>query len=238
MKNYNVNLACLKYNAGLLTATVGAWFTSPQAYAHPVVFSGGTALMGHQMEYMSEFEVVHSPTARTGLGLSLTRHKHAHEILFKGSGLLWRGNFPDFQANIYATGGAGRQFARSHAGDSTSSLMKRIHANPALYEWALSADGEDRQIYTMGEYSETYDGKGLVRQSGKMRLGLAPYKADTNEIALWGIVEWVPEKSASDRQWLHEVTPMLRMFYRNALIEAGSSLNGKFTFNYMFHFFN
>jgi len=238
MKSFNVKLSCLKKNTGLLAAAAGALLVSTQAYAHPVVFSGGTALMGHQMEDMSEFEVVHSPTARTGLGLSVTRHKHAHELLFKAAGLLWRGNYPDFQANIYAVGGAGRQFARSHAGDSTSPLMKRIHANPALYEWTLSADGEDRQIYTMGEYSETYDGKGLLRQSGKLRLGFAPYKADSNEMSFWGIVEWVPEKPVGNNKWLHEVTPMLRMYYKNTLIEAGSSLNGKFTFNYMFHFFN
>lgn len=233
-----VNASRLKNKAARVIVTTGVCLAFGDAQAHPVVFAGGTALMGHQMHDMSKFEVVHSPTARTGLGVSLMRHKHAHELIVKGAGLLWRGNFPDFQANIYAVAGAGRQFARSHAGDSTSPLMKRIHSNPNLYEWAVSADGEDRQIYTMGEYSETYDKKGLIRQASKLRLGFAPYKANSDEMSIWGILEWLPEKSAGDSNWRHEVTPMLRMYYKNTLMEAGSSLNGKFTFNYMFHFFN
>lgn len=226
--------ACIALRAVLATV---AFLFGARALSHPVIFTGGTAVMGHHMDDMAEVEVVHSPTARTGLGLGVNRHSHATEALAKGTALLWRGNYPDFQANFYLGGGVGRQFARHHAGDKESPLMERISDHPLLYEWTVSADGEDRQIYTLAEYSETYDTKARYRQQGKLRLGFSPYKAQSNELAMWGILEWTPERTAPHSKWQHEVTPLVRMFYKSALVELGSSLNGTFVFNYMFHFF-
>lgn len=202
------------------------------ANAHPVVFANGTAIMGHHQGKISEIEVVHSPTSWMGLGLSAERDKKDTTVLGKASLLAWRGNFPDYQSNLYLGVGAGRIWQSNSTNAETSK-----DATLGVYQWNASWDGEDRQIYSMVSFSKSYQSNSFHHEKGKVRLGFAPYKAQNDELTMWGILEWMPEKMAGQSHWKHEVTPLVRLFYKNALIEMGSSLNGKVTFNYMFHFF-
>ncbi|NBO39305.1 hypothetical protein EBU99_12065 [bacterium] len=209
------------------------------ALAHPVVFANGTAVMGHHQGEMAELEIVHSPTPKLGLGLSFDRMPQELSVLGKASALLWRGNYPDYQSNIYLSLAAGRRWAAGRPeSEGHSSSNTKGNASSPLYQWSAGWDGEDRLIYSMLKYAQNYSNDGLSKQQGTLRLGFAPYKAQNDELTVWGIMEWLPEKSENQMQWTHNVTPLVRLFYKNALLEIGSSFSGKVTFNYMFHFFN
>jgi hypothetical protein len=213
-----------------LAVTLASLTVKTQASAHPVVFAGGIAVMTHTQGPMSEFESVFSPTSRIGLGGSLTRDHGSTDLLAKSTFLIWRGNFPDFQSNLYLTAGAGRRWSSDVRSSYTSNQS-------ALFHWSAGADGEDRRIYTMAKYAQTIVSSDDRREHGMLRVGFAPYAAQTNELTLWGLLEWAPQKASRTDEWAHTLTPLVRMFYRNALIEFGSSVQGTVTVNTMFHFF-
>lgn len=212
---------------------------SRPATAHPVVFANGTAIMGHHQGEMSEIELVHSPTPRTGLGFSAERHDDSTSLLGKASALVWRGNYPDYQTNLYFGLGVGKRWNKPAQNDELngSDVHQKNSKNAPLYQWNIGLDGEDRQYYSMLKFAQTFESKNAFTSAGTIRLGFAPYKAQNDELTIWGIVEWSPEKTSKNSPWEHDVTPLVRLFYKNALIELGSSMKGKFLFNYMFHFF-
>lgn len=208
------------------------------SHAHPVVFAGGTAVMIHQHADIAELEVVHSPSSRLGLGLSAQRSSRHSQLMFNSSLLGWRGNFPDFQSNFYIGAGLGQQWTRDKDDSLDHAAATFASKNSTLYQWRIGLDGEDREFYSNAMLMRTYNQHDEFYDQGKFRLGYAPYKAQNDELTIWGIVEWVPQRLSSQNTVTHEITPYVRLFYRNALVELGNSLGGKFSINYMFHFFN
>lgn len=197
------------------------------AYSHPVVFQGGTAVSGHHLGEKAEVEVVHSPTWWSGLGVSSERTPHSTQLLAKATVLVWRGHFPDLQSNFYLGTAAGKKW-NSHSGKDSE--------NPAIYMISTEWDAEDRMYYGRVRYNLNFESN--KRDSSILtRIGLAPYKATSEEPAIWGMVEWMAHPKHSTQEIEHDVTPLIRFFYRNALFEVGTSFNGKVAFNYMFHFF-
>jgi len=221
---------------GFSLCLIGLFVSPTRANAHPVVFAGGTAVMGHHQGKEVGFEVVHSPSYWSGLGFELSRHEQTPILMGKATGLLWRGNFPDFQSNFYLGAGAGYRWG--HKDKMWHTQTGHRSENAPVYQWSADWDGEDRLIYSVLKYSEMFEKWDTRHRKATARLGFAPYKAKNDEPTFWGIVEWTPEKSHGNQNWEHEVTPLVRIFYKNALVEVGGSLSGKFTFNYMFHFFN
>ncbi|NBW82484.1 hypothetical protein EBR21_12085 [bacterium] len=213
-------------------------FLPQTSRAHPVLFTGGTAVMIHQHADVAELEVVHSPSSRLGLGVFTQRSSNQSQVMLNASLLGWRGNFPDFQSNLYLGAGLGRQWSQDKSGSSGHSTVDFGKSNSALYQWCIALDGEDREFYSNSMWKRTYYQKNEYLDEGKIRLGYAPYKAQTDELTLWGIVEWAPQRASSQNSFTHEITPYIRIFYRNALVEIGNSLSGKFSMNFMFHFFN
>jgi hypothetical protein len=66
-----------------------------------------------------------------------------------------------------------------------------------------------------------------------LRAGFAPYLAEFNELNAWFILEANHmNKGMSDV----EITPLIRLFYKNILIESGSSFKGDVQFNFMVHY--
>jgi hypothetical protein len=234
-----------------LTWVVGgliAWlcFKGTRAAAHPVVFAGGTALMGHHHGSTGGLSFTHSPKYWLGVGAGFDRSPVSTEALGHFNVLLWRGNFPDLQSNFYAGVAGGRRWGsgqdhgspQEHGADHGGSSDSQEES--WLARWMVEADAEDRRYYGKVSYAETYDDNQAREQKLTARAGLAPYKAAAKEMAVWGILEWTTtaKQSGSRRsEPSHEVTPLIRLFYQNALIEAGVSFQGTVVFNYMFHFF-
>lgn len=128
-------------------------------------------------------------------------------------------NFDSARANIYTYGG----FGANHFANDTS--------------WAglvgVEADAESRRLYISGK-TQTFFLKNDQRiYQSQLRLGIAPYLSEFNELSSWLIVS-VQHEPQLIREWI--VTPMVRFYYKNVLWEMGSSFKGDWMLNFMIHF--
>jgi hypothetical protein len=137
---------------------------------------------------------------------------------------LYRQNELDSQFNVYVSAGLGAAGIKDSSDADTSALGGIT---------SLQADYETRRLYTLllGEHLQTDQGHSLNRI--RYRAGVAPYLTDFDGIHTWFItqVEYTPER---DEEWT--VTPLIRLFYQNYLIEAGSSTKGELFLAGIFHF--
>lgn len=203
------------------------------AQAHPVVFADGLAIMGHHHGKMSGFEVVYSPNWFSGFGLEIEKDHSHTSFLGRASLLGWRGNYPDLQTNLYVSAAAGK--AWSNTNEENSAGHSRFA--PTIAQWSAEWDAEDREYYGRAKYAQQFETDKRRNDQVLVRVGFAPYKAQADEPAIWGMVEWTSKTDNKFKTSSHDVTPLMRYFYKNALFEVGSSLSGKFAFNYMYHFF-
>ena len=135
--------------------------------------------------------------------------------------LLKRWNELDSQANIYLSIG--------HGGEKVNSSLKDTS------NLALETDWESRKYYVSFRedvlLSHKKSGENIYRS--KVRAGFAPYLAEFNEINTWFILQ--AEKSNKSVEE-YELTPFIRLFYRNVLTEFGVTSKGDAQFNFMVHF--
>ena len=135
--------------------------------------------------------------------------------------MLKRWNGEAFQANIYGVLGAG----------SSGLIEESKFAGFGL----LQFDIEDRHYYFLAKHLQTVsEGRPDLRQS-TARVGIAPYQDKYDGIHSWLILEW-QRTEFSGRSAAIELTPLLRVFYRNLLFEIGQSFSGEMRFNYIAHF--
>jgi hypothetical protein len=123
--------------------------------------------------------------------------------------LVKRWNEFDSQANVNASLGFGGRH------DSVA------HDAVAAYG-ALEADYETRRIYSQVS-AETLQSDANVQFSRyRVRAGMAPYKAGFEALNTWIVmqVDIMPEMDESVR-----VTPLVRLFYNNVVLEAGASID-------------
>jgi hypothetical protein len=211
--------------------------SSDQAWAHPVVFSQGTALMGHHQGDMAGLEVIHSPLWWLGLGFAAERTPSSTVLTAETNVLAWRGNFPDLQSNFYLGLAGGNVWGWTHQDMNDSAAPPRTKSPRGLLQWKAEWDAEDRQFYARTRYQQEFQEDEVRRDQTLLRVGLAPYKAAADELTWWGMLEWTTDRAQGDHGPKHEVTPLVRLFYKNALVEFGMSVSGRTTFNYMFHYF-
>jgi hypothetical protein len=133
--------------------------------------------------------------------------------------LVHRWNDRDFQANIYANGAFGAQVYEGRT--------SRVGIG------TLEADIESRTLYASGKVQENWVGIGPNIFQSELRLGIAPYPADYEELASWLMVS-IQNNPLLSRSF--SVTPLVRLFYKNVLIELGSNIQGDWMFNTMIHF--
>jgi len=131
----------------------------------------------------------------------------------------WNGN--KFQANIYSILGVGHS---ELSDDSDTSGLA-----------GLQFDIEDREYYFLVKHHELHSKNNYELRSSVVRLGFAPYVGKFEDIHTWFILQWdkidfYREKNQED------LSPYIRIFYKNILFEIGHSFNGKSRFNYTIHF--
>ena len=137
----------------------------------------------------------------------------------QANALLKRWNFPDSQGNVYFGAAVGD---RGHS----------------LYKFDI--DWEDRRYYIAAAHEQAYrDADNSVSVGGdrawdmsKLRLGYAPYVAESGQLHTWFMLQYSRNSLAPKPDAL---TPLMRIFYQNVLFEIGSSFRGDAYLTLMTH---
>ena len=196
--------------------------------AKPIAFADGTTVMG---EYgagtMTEVQAFYAPSFRYSIGggylvLESDETDVNRDIAYARLNFLpKRWNFEHAQANVFVWGSAGRAYVSELRGDE--------------FAWNVGGqfDYETRRIYASLR-TDLHEAKSYSHRIDTLQLGIAPYAHDYQTLAVWFVVQ--------ARQYtggLYEGTEyaaMLRLFKRNAWLEAGSTQDGKLQAMLMFNF--
>ncbi|HEX2859247.1 MAG TPA: hypothetical protein VHP58_03510 [Alphaproteobacteria bacterium] len=189
---------------------VGVW-------ARPITYPGGTNVMVGHDPMMDMVHADYTLNKDWALGWGSTYYREMN-VSSHGPQVTrgWRWNYPDSQANVYITGGAGPTFVNDAARPSG---------------WGgVSVDWEDRRWFTQAgaNFHKTSNGPDYLWQSA--RVGVAPYIAEAGQLHSWLMVQ-VDHTPGSRKTW--SATPMVRQFYGDYLWEAGVSTRGGVMVNLM-----
>lgn len=201
-------------------------FIGPALAGKPVSYPGGWSSMITTNADAHALQLLYSPTAKysVGYGLEYWRDNdyaiHALQI----NNLLKRWNMPDAQANLYLKSGVG--IATSDEGDFDG------ETDPAAFTGVL-ADWENRRLFISYEnrYTEAGNIDDFFMQSA--RVGVAPYIGDYGDLHTWLMLEASHTPEDDDTV---SVTPLVRFFKGNHLVEAGASNRGDVMFHWMINY--
>lgn len=198
------------------------------AVAKPIAFADGVTVMG---EYgagtMTEVQGFYAPTFRYSVGgghLSLNSdvNDNTRDITYLRLNYLpKRWNLDAAQANVFVWGGLGR----AHIGESGD--------NEFAWNAGGQLDYETRRIYASLR-TDLHEASAFSHRIDTLQLGVAPYEHDYDTLAIWFVVQ--------ARQYTGELFPgtewagLIRLFKRNAWLEAGATREGKLQAMLMFNF--
>lgn len=200
------------------------FFQATNAWAHPVSFEGSKGVMGYHSSIISHNQLNYSFTHRLAAGVHHIRRPEldgAYGSFASLNFLLKRWNGRGSQANIYAMVGAGQ-----------SDLSEKSEASGL---GLVQFDMENREYYFLAKHLQVVNEEQVDLKQSIVRVGVAPYVADYEDIHSWLILEW-QTLNFNETGTVHDLTPFLRIFYRNLLFEIGQSFDGISKFNYIAHF--
>lgn len=192
-----------------------------RGYAHPVSFQGATSLMSSNREGETELSLHYSLRYWMSLGINTYKFPEQEATFLRTNFLLKRWNNPDSQGNIYLGVGHGFDRLKDEA-DQKNKVVQRSMGS-------LEADWESRKLYISGLHTQFSESS---YELSRLRMGIAPYLADYNDLNTWFIVQFDKVKGKDNI----ETTQFVRLFYRNMLIEIGAVYGGGFALNLMAHF--
>lgn len=198
------------------------------AVAKPIAFAHGTTVMA---EYgagtMTELQAFYAPSYRYSFGgghlaLDGELDDRTRDITYlRANYLPKRWNLPAAQANVFVWGGIGRASAGADGSDLTA------------WNAGGQVDYETRRVYASLR-TDWHETSAFTHRIDTLQLGLAPYPHETNQLAVWFLVQ-AREMSGGLTDGT-EVAALLRLFKRNAWIEAGVTQDGKLQAMLMFNF--
>ncbi len=193
------------------------------SWAHPVAYEGATGVMIWNQSFMSDSWLTYSFRRDAAVAARIMRFDTSDGRLQffapQFDYLVKRWNESDYQANIYAYGAFGAlNFQKTTAG-----------AGLAGFE----ADAESRKYFTSIKYEKMWANLGSDFYQSSARIGIAPYEAEFNELASWFMIQYEYHPMLLKQ---YAITPLVRLFYKNTLAEAGVSTDGDWMMNFMFHF--
>ena len=176
---------------------------------------------------MTEVQAFYAPTFRYSLGVShltldgASERKTRDVTYFRANYLPKRWNLENAQANVFVWGGAGR----AHIGETSEDQ----------FAWNVGGqfDYETRRIYASLR-TDLHEASGYSHRVDTLQLGIAPYEHDYQTLAVWIVLQ--------ARQYTGGLFPgteyaaLLRVFKRNAWLEAGATQDGKLQAMLMFNF--
>lgn len=191
------------------------------AQARPVSYPEGWTLMLMNDKDENSSHIHYSPTAKYSIGWrhEYMRDSGAHVDTVQLNNLLKRWNKPSEQANLYLKSGVG--FARDN-GDYS----------PAAFT-GLATDWETRRYFASYEnrFFWSDDSQKFVKH--KARVGVAPYIADFGDLHTWLMIQTDYDAGAKDN---FSVTPLVRFFKGNTMVEAGYNLDNGIQANFIQRF--
>lgn len=193
--------------------------------ARPISYSGGTTLMQTNNWEKNRLHYHYTHDAKNSFGIVLEHEDDTNRQNLNGqwNHLLARSNTVTSQTNLYL---------KSQLGIATKG--ERYASNA---EFALAGDWETRRFFTSyaatGRYANGID-NGSFHQ--KARVGIAPYIAGYGESHTWLMLqlEHHPESSNDDEKVI--LTPLVRLFKGDYLVELGINNNGGPLFNWIARF--
>lgn len=201
------------------------FFAATEAEAKPISYVDGTMVMQENDETGHTLSVDYTLDPNYAIGLYAKQEENEKDGKnFKTIGpqfnyLVKRWNMPDGQANIFSMTGAGISY---YEGDTQASAWQ-----------SLLADYESRRIYTSYEARFMYAGDLDKSVWQRARVGVAPYLADYDDVNTWFMVQ-VDDHPNKDQTVV--VTPLVRLFYKTTLVEAGYSSNHHVMLNWQLQF--
>ena len=198
------------------------------AEAKPIAYAHGTTVMA---EYgagtMTEVQAFYAPSYRYSLGgghleLDGELDDRSRDITYlRGNFLPKRWNLPAAQANVFVWGGVGR--ARVSESDER------------LFAWNVGGqlDYETRRVYASLR-TDLHEASAFSHRIDTLQLGIAPYPHEIDDLAVWFVVQ--ARETSGGLTDGTEVAALLRLFKRNAWVEAGLTQDGKLQAMVMFNF--
>jgi len=188
--------------------------------AHPVIWKGGNVAM-IQSDFMSSSAIVHHSLSQAWSLGARAQIFHENEdpfLIGQSNWLVQRWNGQDSQGNFYLLSGLG--------------VSTKKDLNQSLLHFGVQADWETRRIYTYSKLDYYQTDIGTLAFRG--RLGVAPYRADFEEIHTWLIAQLdYVNRDGVERLSL---IPVIRLFQDNILVEFGSDFSGHTLVTAMLHF--
>jgi hypothetical protein len=198
------------------------------AIAKPIAFAHGTTVMA---EYgagaMTEVQAFYAPSYRYSFGgghlaLDSELDERTRDITYLRINYLpRRWNLPAAQANFFVWGGIGRASAGADGSDLTA------------WNAGGQLDYETRRVYASLR-TDWHESSAFSHRIDTLQLGVAPYPHETNQLAVWFVVQ--ARETTGGLTDGTEVAALLRLFKRNAWVEAGVTQDGKLQAMLMFNF--
>jgi hypothetical protein len=198
------------------------------APAKPIAFANGTTVMG---EYgagtMTEVQAFYAPTFRYSIGggrltLDSDVNDATRDITYlRFNYLPKRWNLERAQANVFVWGSAGHARIGETGEDQ--------------FAWNVGGqvDYETRRFYSSLR-TDLHEASAYSHRIDTLQLGVAPYEHDYQTLAVWFVVQ--ARQYTGELYRGTEYAALLRLFKRNAWLEAGATQDGKLQAMLMFNF--
>jgi hypothetical protein len=202
-------------------ALLGLLLIPAPADARPVSYPGGWTFMAMNDadRNMLHFNYTFTPFLSLGYGAEYMRDDQFQMHTVQMNNLLKRWNRKASQGNLYLKSGLGAAYSDNAPHDHDW--------QPAAFA-GIAADWEDRRYYVSYENRAVWAGDISHSFMQKARVGIAPYIGDYGDLHTWLMLQVNHDPEDKDK---FTVTPLVRLFKGDYLMEVGVSNKGKALFN-------
>jgi hypothetical protein len=197
---------------------------SLSAGAHPTSYKGALGVMSYNSAKMNELLLTYSFSPRFAVAGTYLRDSKSEFYIPRLNFLAKRWNNSDSQANFYLSGGSGIEKFNSKSTPAHLGEVVLDWENRQYYTYIdhiyIKRDNQDNPMIPLQDYNHT-----------KLRLGMAPFLADYEELNIWLIAQF--EKHNDEKQI--DATQFVRFYRKNMLWEVGAGFDGSLAFNFMVH---
>lgn len=215
-------MSYLTRTTGLIALTIGLLIAAPVAQARPVSYPGGWTFMtmNDADTHMAHLNYTFTPALSLGYTAEYWRDDKFQMHTLQMNNLLKRWNNTASQGNLYLKSGAGAAYSDKHPFDRDW--------EPAAFT-GIAADWEDRRFYTSYENRIVWADDIHDSFMQQARIGIAPYIGDYGDLHTWLMLQ---VNHAPENKHPVTVTPVVRLFKGDHLVEAGVSNQGTALFNW------